>query len=92
MTPDEFDRLPMQVQQSWELVWLWKLKPGDEHPTRKGWFLQSELGNGLEPLWYRPPHPVETWFVKIVGGAYVWSILIVGIGGLATAAFIAIVR
>lgn len=58
MTPDEFDRLPKQVQQAWELVWLWRLRPGDEHPTRKGWRLQSELGDGLEPLWFKAPHPV----------------------------------
>lgn len=33
------------------------LKPGDEHPTRKGWYLTDMERDGV-PQWYRPPSPV----------------------------------
>lgn len=37
------------------MVWLWSLRPGDEHPVRKGWYLMDFEGKRGEPLWYKPP-------------------------------------
>lgn len=70
MTTDEFRRLPQKVQTAWEMVWIWGLKPGDEHPTRRGWFLRNELGEGFEPLWFRPPHRVWKWIRPVAFVVY----------------------
>jgi hypothetical protein len=76
MTPAEFQRLPVDVQRAWEMVWLWKLRPGDEHPTRKGWVLQNELGEGLEPLWFKPPHPVWKVVRPVLFALWIGAILV----------------
>lgn len=51
MDREEFSRLPTPVQEAWALVAYHGLKPGDEHPTRKGWYLTGERGPDQEPLW-----------------------------------------
>lgn len=42
-----------EVRQAWELIALWNLHPGDEHPTKKGWILQREIGPFGEPMWFK---------------------------------------
>ena len=37
------------------------MRPGDEHPTRKGWFLTERLDRRGNPLWYKPPARYWRW-------------------------------
>jgi len=48
-------RLDQDVAEAWAFVALHGVWVGDEHPTRKGWFLVEEPGPRGEPMWYRPP-------------------------------------
>jgi hypothetical protein len=54
--PPRPDLKDPEVRQAWEMVALWDLHPGDEHPTRKGWILQKEIGPNGEPMWFKA-HP-----------------------------------
>ena len=53
--PEMRSPLPMDVAEAWAFVAIHEVAVGDEHPTRKGWFLVEELGARGEPMWYRPP-------------------------------------
>lgn len=55
------------------------LRPGDEHPTRKGWYLWTDLGKRGEPLWFRPPSPVWKWVHRICIGVWL-ALMALGVG------------
>lgn len=54
-------KLDQDVAEAWAFVALHEVWIGDEHPTRKGWFLADELGRRGEPMWYRPPSRSDKW-------------------------------
>lgn len=65
------------VKTAWLFVALHDLHPGDEHPDRKGWFLQYERGPRDEPMWYRPPSRGGVWIQR---AAWVIYVAIIGVG------------
>lgn len=73
--------LPMDVAEAWAFVAIHEVAVGDEHPTRKGWFLVEELGARGEPMWYRPPSRFSVWMRRVS-----WAIYAILIGGGAVAA------
>lgn len=40
------------------------MRAGDEHPTRKGWFLTDIYRKGVRQ-WYRPPGLISRWIRRI---------------------------
>lgn len=83
MSADRPDWNDDEVRNAWGLIGLYKLKPGDEHPTRKGWFLTDQLGPRQEPLWYKPPSKLGViirraamaLYVLMIGGAVLATVL-----------------
>ncbi len=65
MTKESPDWSDQEVRDAWTLIGLYKLQPGDEHPTKKGWFLTDKLGSRKEPLWYKPPSRLSVWVRRI---------------------------
>lgn len=70
-----------EVRQAWELIALWNLHPGDQHPTKKGWILQRKIGPAGEPMWLKENPPWRVWIGRIA--LWVW------IGGVFAVAVIA---
>ena len=58
-------KLDQDVAEAWAFVEIHKVAVGDEHPTRKGWFLVEQIGRRGEPLWYRPPSRFSVWVKRI---------------------------
>lgn len=80
-SPDWSDQ---EVRDAWTLIGLYKLQPGDEHPTKKGWFLTDQLGARKEPLWYKPPSRFSVWVQKVAFWLWVGFIGL-GIAGVVLA-------
>lgn len=70
-------KLDQDVAEAWAFVALHEVWIGDEHPTRKGWFLVEEPGPRGEPMWYRPPSRLSLGVkvVGVIGAALAFSIL-----------------
>jgi hypothetical protein len=47
------------------------LRPGDEHPVRKGWYYTGRWNTGGQALWYRPPMPFWKRFLLLAAAAAV---------------------
>ena len=41
------------------------LRVGDEHPTRKGWYLTDKVSRKGEALWYKPPSAPSKWIRRV---------------------------
>lgn len=80
MDYERFERLSAQQQEAWLFVGRNNLRPGDEHPTRKGWYLTDKIGSDNVPLWYKPPHPFWRWFriglFTLWAGAILFAIVV----------------
>jgi|GEM_PF-6811732 len=68
---------------------------GDEHPTRKGWFLTDRTDRHGNPLWYKPPGKLSRgfylwglWTYRLMFGAAV-SFGVIGMGYAALKALLA---
>lgn len=70
-------KLDQDVAEAWAFVALHEVWIGDEHPTRKGWFLADELGRRGEPMWYKPPHRLSlvAKAMGVIGAGFVLSTL-----------------
>lgn len=53
--------LDQDVAEAWAFVEIHGVGIGDEHPTRKGWYLMDGMGPRGEPMWFRPPHRLWRW-------------------------------
>lgn len=71
------------VKEAWVFVHLHRVAVGDEHPTRKGWFLKEEIGPRCEPLWYRPPSRLGIWLRRAALAVYVGLMAFAVIGTIA---------
>lgn len=80
MTKESPDWSDQEVRDAWTLIGLYKLQPGDEHPTKKGWFLTDQLGSRKEPLWYKPPSRFSSIVQKVA--LWMWvGFIVMGIIG-----------
>lgn len=75
-------KLDQDVAEAWAFVAIHEVAVGDEHPTRKGWFLVEELGPRGEPMWYRPPSRFSVWIRRVLFA--VWLSAIIGAGIIAS--------
>lgn len=55
------------------------LRVGDEHPTRKGWYLTDQVGADGNALWFKPPGPFSRWIRRIA--IFIWiAAVVLGVG------------
>lgn len=60
---------------------------GDEHRTRKGWYLTDRLDRHGNPLWYKPPGVFSKWLRRI--GYVLWlGPILLGVAGMVVAEFL----
>lgn len=41
------------------------LRVGDEHPTKRGWFLTDQVDRHGNTLWYKPPSTFSKWVRQV---------------------------
>jgi hypothetical protein len=71
-----------EVRTAWLFVAAHDLHPGAEHPTRKGWFLQYQVGPRGEPMWYRPPSLLSVWIYRMAFVLFASAMLFAVIGSI----------